>query len=49
MTLVIIIVLIVFIVSFVAMTPFIDFVYYLVSRYWEISLISTISPKLSTL
>jgi hypothetical protein len=49
MTLVIIIVLIVFIISFVTMTPFLDFVYYSVSRYWEISLVSAISPKSGTL
>jgi hypothetical protein len=49
MTLVIIMVLIVFIASFVTMTPFLDFVCYLASRYWEISLVSAISPKSGTL
>jgi len=49
MTLVVIVVLIVFIVSFVTLTPFLDFIYYSVSRYWEISLVSAVGPKSGTL
>jgi len=49
MTLVIIVVLIVFIASFVTVTPFLDFVCCSASRYWEISLVSTVGPKSGTL
>jgi hypothetical protein len=49
MTLVLIVVLIVFIVSLVTVTPFLDFVCCLASRYWEISLVSAIGPKSGTL
>ena len=49
MTLVVIVVLTVFIASFVTVTPFLDFVCYSASRYWEISLVSAVSPKSGTL
>ena len=49
MTLVVSAVLIVFIVSFVTATPFLDFVCGSASRYWKVSLVSAVGPKLGTL
>lgn len=49
MTLVVIVALMVFIVSFVTATPFLDFVCCSASRYWEVSSVSTVGPKLGTL
>ncbi|KAH6668469.1 hypothetical protein B0J14DRAFT_600877 [Halenospora varia] len=40
MTLVVIVALMVFIVSFVTATPFLDFICYSASRYWQVSLVS---------
>jgi hypothetical protein len=49
MTLVVIVVFIVLIASFVTVTPFLDFVCCSASRYWEVSLVSAVSPKSGTL